>query len=475
MTSRFNYFVVLAGMRTGSNLLEEHLTAIPLVHSWGELFNPHFFGKPTATRQFGLSMGERDADPVATLDAMATATDGLPGFRLFYDHDPRIIDHVLHDPKAAKIVLSRRPIDSYVSLKIARKTGQWWLGDVVSRRSAKVEFHTEEYAEFLNTLGAFQLLINRTLQVSGQTAYFISYEELGDKDVLTGLGKFLGASDAFDPAKVKAKVQNPTPLSSKLTNSEEADAALKTFEKPDIGFMPSFEPDRGPGLRMFRACANAPLLYMPIRGAGIDPIPAWLKQVDPQGTLQAGMTQKDLRRWKRQHPGHRSFTVLRPPLARAYDAFNRYILPTDKDAYSEIRVALADRYNVPLPDTWPVADWSLEKHRVTFLAFLKFLTANLTGQTSLRVDNTWASQSTLLSAIAQFSVPDRVVRESELTNELGALAETIGISAPKPQMNSSVNSDYALSDVSDPEINKACETAYRRDYIMFGFETWSLD
>ena len=111
--NRFDYWVVLGGMRTGSNLLEEYLGAMPGVESFGELFNPHFFGKPGVNSQFGLSLAARDADPVRVIGAMRTTAASLPGFRLFYDHDKRAIEHVLDDPRGAKILLTRRPIDSY--------------------------------------------------------------------------------------------------------------------------------------------------------------------------------------------------------------------------------------------------------------------------------------------------------------------------------------------------------------------------
>ena len=346
-------FVVLAGMRTGSNLLEEQLAAMPGIVSHGELFNPHFFGKPDVKSLWGLSLAARDSDPVRVIGAMREASEGLHGFRLFYDHDARAIDHVLKDRSAAKIILTRRPIDSYVSLKIARKTGQWWLGDMTSARAAKVPFDAEEYAEFLNELSEFQLKISQTMQTTGQTAFHISYEDLSNDDVLAGLGMFLGADGPPDPTKVRAKVQNPTAVSARLTNPKVAEEALQTLTVPDLGRLPVYEPDRGPGLRFFRACSSAPLLYMPIRGAGLDPVPDWLMQVDPSGEIESGMTQKDLRRWKRQHPGHRSFTVLRHPLTRAHDAFSRFILQTDIENYAEIRKALIEQYAVPLPKTWP--------------------------------------------------------------------------------------------------------------------------
>jgi LPS sulfotransferase NodH len=471
MSGRFDYFVVLAGMRTGSNLLEEQLAAMPGVVSHGELFNPHFFGKPEVAEKWGLTMRTRDADPVRTIGLMRENSEGFPGFRLFHDHDARAIDHVLADRRAAKIVLSRRPIDSYVSLKIARKTGQWWLGDMTSARGARVTFEAEEYADFLNELAAFQRRIARALQVSGQTAFHISYEDLSDADIVAGLGVFIGSDGPPDPEKIRAKVQNPTPVEARLTNPDAAEEALARIGTADIGRIASYEPDRGPGLRFFRVGKSAPLIYMPIRGAWNDPVPDWLKSVDPEGELETGMTQKDLRRWKRQHPGHRSFTVLRHPLPRAHDAFCRFVLPLDVETYAEERAALIARYDVPLPARFPDEAYDLDRHRVAFLAYLKFLRGNLGGQTSVRVDSTWASQTAMLHAIGQFVVPDRVVREESLDAILPELAREVGLE-PSPVASQSADTPFALGEVYTDEIEKACEDAYRRDYVMFGFRPW---
>ncbi len=470
--SNFEYFVVLAGMRTGSNLLEEHLSAMPGITSYGELFNPHFFGKPDSATQFGLSMAARDSDPVRVIGAMRGATDGLPGFRLFYDHDTRAIDHVLADPNAAKIILTRRPLDSYVSLKIARKTGQWWLGDMTSARAAKVPFDAEEYAEFLNTLNTFQEKLRHELQVSGQTAFHIGYDDLSDDDIINGLGAFLGAKGPPDPSKVRAKVQNPTPVSARLTNQTVAEEALKSIDLPDLGHLPNHEPGRGPGLKFFRVCQSAPLLYMPIRGAGFDPVPEWLQSVDPDGEIQGGMTQKDLRKWKRQNPGHRSFTVLRHPLDRAYDAFCRFILPLDEENYADVRDVLVTRYDLPLPKDPGDASYGIEEHRTAFSAFLKFLAGNLGGQTSVRVDNSWATQTTLLYAIGQFLVPDRVVREEDLQSVLPQIAKEAGFENSGQIPSFAPPARFMLSEIYNKDIEAACEAAYHRDYVMLGFRAW---
>lgn len=40
MPDRFDYFVIFAGMRTGSNYLERNLNAAPDLRCYGELYNP---------------------------------------------------------------------------------------------------------------------------------------------------------------------------------------------------------------------------------------------------------------------------------------------------------------------------------------------------------------------------------------------------------------------------------------------------
>ena len=81
--ARFEYFVVFAEMRTGSNLLEASLNALDGVSCHGELFNHHFVGQPGKDRAFGVSLADRDAEPIGLLTAMRHADRDLPGFRFF--------------------------------------------------------------------------------------------------------------------------------------------------------------------------------------------------------------------------------------------------------------------------------------------------------------------------------------------------------------------------------------------------------
>ena len=359
-----------------------------------------------------------------------------------------------------------------MSLKVARRTGQWWLGDLTAARSTKVTFDGAEYAEFLEGLAAFQTHVTRSLQTTGQVAFRIDYDDLSDADIIAGLGVYLGLSKPQASGRIRAKVQNPGALADRLTNAAETIELLHRLDAPDIGQTPLREPGRGPGLKFFRACADAPLLYMPLRGAGIDPVPDWLAATDPGHNVLSGLTQHDMRRWKRQHPGHRSFTVVRHPLPRAYDAFCRYILPLGHDAYADVRAALVERYNVPLPQNWPDETWTKDAHRAAFLAFLVFLKGNLGGQTALRVDNTWASQATLLQAVSDFALPDRVIREATLSEGLRELAREAGLPTPEILSDYRAEAPFALSEIRTEAIDSAIRAAYQRDFMMFGFERW---
>jgi hypothetical protein len=189
----FDHFVILADMRTGSNLLEESLNACAGLRCHGEVFNPRFIGHEGEMALFGLSLDARDRDPGTMIDRLKAEAPGLGGFRLFPGHDPRVLDRCLADPRCAKIVLARNPVDSYVSLKIARQTGQWWLGDHTRAQGATAHFDAEEFDAYLHALRGFYGRVRHALQCSGQTAFHIHYDDLRDAEVLGGLARWLGA------------------------------------------------------------------------------------------------------------------------------------------------------------------------------------------------------------------------------------------------------------------------------------------
>ncbi len=476
MTDRFDSFVLLAEMRTGSNFLEENINAYDGLHCYGEVFNPHFIGHANQFELFDLDTAAREEDPHKLLKAMDENTEGLAGFRFFHDHDPRVLDDILTDPRRAKIILTRNPLDSYVSLKIAGETGQWRLRDMKFAKSATVDFDADEFLRHLDALQEFQLRVLRALQTTGQTAFYIGYDDMNDMDVLNGMAAFLGIEDRRERAVRKTKVQNPGGLESKVTNYGEMERALARLDRFDLGRTPNFEPRRAALVPSYVAAAKSPILYQPVRCGAEDVISDWLAALDKTDTdaLIQGFNQKTLRQWKRKAGAHRSFTVVRHPVPRLYHAFCRYILAKNPESYPEIREILRTTYKVPIPDHAPGKNFDPVEMRAAFLGFLGFVKGNLGGQTSIRMDATWASQDVVVQGLGQFRLPDMILRAENLGEGLTQLCAQIGLTAPKV---ADLPDEYPLplSKIYDGDVEAAVKAAAQRDYMMFGYGPWSKD
>lgn len=474
MSNPFDLFVIFAEMRTGSNFLETNINEFPGLACYGEAFNPHFLCYPNKTDLFGVTQAMREGDPASLIDAMRQNTDGLPGFRFFHNHDPRVLEHVLPNPRCAKIILTRNPVESYVSWKIAQETGQWKLADMKHQKSAQITFNVDEFERHLSALQAFQVQLLSTLQVTGQTAFYLAYEDVQDVDVMNGLAAYLGEETKLDSLSKKLKKQNPAPLSEKVKNFEDMQVALGKIDHFDLSRTPNFETRRGPQVPSFVTAAQAPLMYLPIRGGPDHMVKAWMAALDgvQPDDLGGNYTQKTLRQWKRQHVGHRSFTVIQHPVARAHAAFCEKILNAGKGSFKEIRNTLRRVYKLPIPAGDVDASWDRRQHREAFLAFLTFLKGNLNNQTGIRVDGFWASQVQCLQGFGQFALPDVIVRADRLEDGLGYLAGEVGYESAELTEFDNTH-PVQLVDFYDDSIEAAARDVYQRDYITFGFGDWA--
>ncbi|MES2816552.1 MAG: nodulation protein NodH [Pseudomonadota bacterium] len=459
--SRFHSFVVFAEMRTGSNLLEANLNALPGVTSHGEVFNRYILGKKDRTELFGITMEERDRDPRPLLRKLREKSEGLPGFRFFHDHDLRILDDVLPDPGCAKIILTRNPLESYVSWKIAQATDQWKLTNPKRLKTTKVRFDVPEFVGLLREFQAFQLLLMQSLQTTGQTAFYLDYEDLGSLEVMNGLAAFLGVEGRLKQLDDTLKKQNPGPLEDKLENPEALAEAVAAIDVFNLGRTPSFEPRRAAGVPTALA-SDAGLLFFPIRSGPEAAIRDWFASLGP---VAEGFEQKSLRQWKRKHPGHRSFTVLRHPLLRAHAAFRRKILMGEAQ---DLRRILINGFRAELqPPGEPFA--SVEAERAGFLIFLNYCRLAVGGQTGARVDPSLASQTALVQGFATFQPLDYLLREDRLGEGLAMLADEMGVDAPSIPHSLE---QAALLSIWDERLEAAAAEAYQRDYMGFGFTRW---
>ncbi len=466
---KFDYFVVFAEMRTGSNFLEANINSFNGLKCLGEAFNPHFIGYPNSPDILGVTQMQRDTDPKRLINAIK-ADPALGGFRFFNDHDPRVLDIVLPDPRCAKIILTRNPIESYVSWRIAAATGQWKLTNVKHAKSEQVRFRPAEFEAHLETLQAFQVKLLNALQKTGQTAFYVAYEDLQDVEVMNGLAAFLGSPARIDSLDKKLKKQNPEPMDDKVSNFADMEKTLARLDRFNLTRTPNFEPRRGPAIPTIIAAPKSPLLYLPIRSGPEQAVRDWMTALDG-GAVIEGFAQKSLRDWKSARPGHRSFTVLRHPVARAHSAFCDKILETGPGTFAEIRENLRKSFQVALPVGSVGPDYDDTAHRTAFIAFLIFLKANLAGQTNLRIDPAWASQTAILQGFAGFVTPDMVLREATLMQDLNGLLAQVGQQGG-PVMGLTDPKSARLARIYDAEIEAATRDAYARDYMGFGFSDW---
>ncbi|MEM7440164.1 MAG: nodulation protein NodH [Pseudomonadota bacterium] len=481
MAWRFKSFVLLANMRTGSNLFEQNINRYEGVDCHGELFNPHFVGSPGDEERFGVSLSERELKPQKLLNRMVSQDkDNLPGFRLFSDHDPRVLDLILADPTCAKIVLTRNPLDSYVSHAIARQTDQWRLTDASKRKTAKVNFDFMAFRGYLNGIQQYLTDIKRGLQHQGQSAFYIGYDDLNSVEVFNGLIRFLGGEEELKDLNIKIVRQNPEGLRDKVENYDQMIQDVRQIDLLGTEAVPVLEPVRNPGSKNFVAGSDAPMLFMAMEKGSHPHVAKWLRAHQTRD-LDGNMNQKQLGDWLKAHPVRRSFTVISHPIERAYRAFNDHIFLTGDGLFPWIRTNLEKNYGVAMPPAamceQPIrtvlenSGYGVADHTAAFQGFLRFLKGNLQGQTRARIDQSWASQNSILQGYARLVIADEVFRDETLAADLARLENDMGLpSVELPEDD--FDPCFSLSEIYSDTLEEQCQDVYARDYQMLGFGPW---
>ncbi len=449
---KFRYFVIFGAMRTGSNLLERTIGQVDGIRTYGELFNPAFIGGPNNKALPSWSVSQRDAAPLDLRDAMiADAAPHLPGFRYFPDHDPRVLAPIIQDESAAKIILRRAPIDSYVSWKIALATGQWVLGGIAHRKSAKAHFDANEFETFTSARTSFYHDIHKRLAAVGQTAFELQYRDLKSLPIINGLAKYLGRPDGLAEFEEPLKRQNPEPLHEKIENYAEFEryAAAQAIAGQGANAAPHLELSSEPapdtqGLIGFASAAHN-LIYLPIPGAMDDALLAGLRAQAPLKRLK-GLPQ--IEAWLAENPSAERVSLVTNPATRALGTFRRHILP-GPTCFENIRKRLIANFDLP-PDINPDDSTDVAQG---FESFLKFLEPNLAGQTAIRTADVWTPQTTHLSKLNSHLPVSQLWRAENLPQEFSQAA------APAPQIE-----PEALT-----KARRISRRIYGRDYLLLGY------
>lgn len=427
MSEPYRSFVIFAEMRTGSNHLEETLNEVPGLTCYGELFNPWFIGQENRTEMFDLSLEQRDVDPIGLIERMRDGTPGLPGFRFFSDHDPRVLAGIMPDRTCAKVILSRPPVESYVSMRIADATGLWRITSTAHREPRRIWFDPVEFNAFADRIDTFRADIRRTLRNSGQVPFEMTFPDILDVDVLNGLVRFLGLDHTIRAPSNRLKRQNPGPLRDKVTNPDEMEKTLEARGRRLPTDVISEAANVDGILDRLVATESPPLLYLPLPGGADAAVHSWMEAIGARPSAENPTDELSLRRWLNRTKQRRIFTVVSHPVMRAWRQFlsrNGDVIPDDPhaDFLSYLSEAGLD------PDTHP--------------------------------------QCRILSSVSVSLLMDSILKADSLADELPRIAACPDWTIPdEPGLD-------VLASIYDQQIETAVRALYTPDYRAFGYRKW---
>lgn len=477
----FTSFVMLGSMRSGSNLLESYLNQYARLVCHGELFQKTFIGSLGRTEFLGIDIPTRDKHPQRFLEAVRAANpDKFTGFRLFQEHNKQAINTVLEDRSCAKIILTRDPIESFVSLQIARKTKQWLVSDIAHRKTAQIHFDLEEYAAYLDARTAFYRMVAGALKTSGQPYFEIDYAMLNEVENINRLAAFIGAPEAKTWLAQAIKKQNPGALSSKISNIEDVRAALDSPSLHEV--QPpvlTARLDRESDISRTYFCQNLALAFGPQPAVPDFGVRHWLALHNadmPENWYSA----RQCAEWKGRNPSALFFTVIGHPAKRAYTAFMTKIFNTAQGGYTAIRKDLEREYGLILPQgsispthdrsTLEQAGYGVEEHRISFKLFLLFIAANLRGETDIRQDGKWQLQTDIIRRYRATHPEAIVIKEESLETGFRYLENRLDMAPILGWKNTpDPNYTFGLHEIYDSEIEALARSAYGPDYAQFDY------
>ncbi len=460
--ARFAYFAIVAGMRTGSNLLERSLAQFPDITAHGELFNRSFIGRVKQKSFLNVTMAQRDKNPLEFLEAVVNSDrTKLHGFRIFQDHDTTMMAHVLSDPVCGKIILQRDALQSFISLKIAQKTNEWMRGKGSLKESPKITFDPEEFALYAGAIKQFGETVRRRLQVAGQTAFWVTYDEIKEAEILNGVGQFLGVEQKLKHIRQPLARQNPGPIADRVNNPE--DLPVQLDQPPNRAAMVT----NASSVKNFILSPILPLVYSPIPAGPEGFIVEWMQAIGAAGVdhvLKSGLNRGEFALWRRERANITHFTCISHPLIRAYKVFTKHILSDGPHAFAHIRHQLVQRYGM-------VLDQAVNAETVgqAFRQFLKFLELNLGHDTDIRVDRSWIPQAHLIGYSAEHLPIGLVVKEPNWPAAADYLARLLGVSPIALLAHKTEQPAILLSSIYTKETEALARRAYAIDYKAFAW------
>ncbi len=468
MQKSFTYFAIIGGMRTGSSLLERCISQFKSVQIHGELFNPSFISSESKESYLGMDQAQRDMRPVGLIAAMIASNPKLlHGFRIFHDHDPKIIDNILTDRNCGKIILERDILDSFLSVKNAIQTDVWKVGNESDQIHGKIIFDPVEFNNFSQANAEFSRKIHYKLQFSGNTAFWLHYDEIKNIQVLNGIARYLGIDEKLLSLRQPLKRQNPGSAASKVENPLDLPSWA---QRSNIGYRAAITPAVVSHLIV---TPNLPLLFAPIFPKSSSKIVTWMNtfNIDPASgkavLAQTGLDRTTFAQWRDKHKSPIVFSVIRHPIVHAYETFNTYRQADIPERDARIRFELNRRFGVAFPS---LQTSDIEIVRGAFHKFLEFLELNLNYNTSLRTESAWASQSSLVDGFAKILPASHLIKEGNWVAASEYLAKLVGVEQSAHELIAETHPPHALLPLVTSETELLARNAYGADYERFGWQ-----
>jgi hypothetical protein len=165
------------------------------------------------------------------------------------------------------------------------------------------------------------------------------------------------------------------------------------------------------------------------------------------------------------------FTFVRHPGRRAYACFTEKIAQTGRNSFAEVRRALQRDWGLRLPGT--DESTPLELQRENFEAFLRFVEANLAGDTEIRQDPHWSPQTPMLVHYRKHLKIDVVGHVENFAAEMAVILHRAGVRRIpdvrwRPWRHAVV--PYSYDEVITPALQERLERIYERDFRHLGYQ-----
>lgn len=188
--------------RTGSSHLVSILNGHPDITCHGEVFHKKKIflrGRARLDDETLTNLESlRNSNRLGFLEAVYGLDYGKAhcGFKIFRNHDPEALSHLIANSSVAKIVLCRENVlANFASTRAARTTGDYALANrSAPEKTPLVHFDGKVFAKFRDRYVEFYRTVLDSLRSAGQDFLALRYAEINHLEAWERLQTFLGAT-----------------------------------------------------------------------------------------------------------------------------------------------------------------------------------------------------------------------------------------------------------------------------------------